>query len=452
MGASTIVLFLFWSLAAVTFFGRPKVSLFAYLLLAHIDVSGPFFNSSLSLGFENIVKVVVIPSILLWRVRGSLTWLHRPWPRSSWLWLLLSGYATLAILWSPAPLAAIKMSGYLLSYAILFVIFVDAWSAGLIDAAFIEFNLWAVFCLGMLQTYVLGNEFGSLEELAPRFTTFSSPQALAPCFLVMFAILQDMNIKARHATMSMVIAVTGIVMTGSRYVFFGLILFFVTRIALNAQEGRLRSTMKRIAKVCLVIAALLIVIVKFAPGNRLNELFESSMFGSDRYEQVSTVAWRIGIYSKALDEIADWNLSQFVFGAGTSSAGNLKAAFDPEFGGDILDANRSMHCEFLRAFYEWGLIGFGLMTAFLISLVRDLGGFTRAGKSGAKIAALSFLPTLLCGLAIENILSNSGAPAGTAIVLILSYALANREPLSTSQSDRKITSPKATGSVALAST
>src|ERR1044071_10283182 len=180
MGASTIVLFLFWSLAAVTFFGRPKVSLFAYLLLAHIDVSGPFFNSSLSLGFENIVKVVVIPSILLWRVRGSLTWLHRPWPRSSWLWLLLSGYATLAILWSPAPLAAIKMSGYLLSYAILFVIFVDAWSAGLIDAAFIEFNLWAVFCLGMLQTYVLGNEFGSLEELAPRFTTFSSPQALAP--------------------------------------------------------------------------------------------------------------------------------------------------------------------------------------------------------------------------------------------------------------------------------
>jgi len=131
----------------------------------------------------------------------------------------------------------------------------------------------------------------------------------------------------------------------------------------------------------------------------------------------------MGIYSAAVNEMSGWPFSKLLFGAGTSSAGGVKADFDPEFGGTLLDANRSMHNEFLRAFYEWGIIGLGLMVAFLASLLGDLGGFARFCRTVPKISMLSFFPTLMCSLAIENILSNSGAPAGTAIVLLIAYAM-----------------------------
>lgn len=447
VNTSSVIIFFFWGLTAITLLAQRKTSLFAYLLLVHIDVSGPSFRSAQSFGVENILKVIVIPTFLLWRMGAFSTYIHSPWPRTVKLWLLLISYATLAILWGPAPVAGVKMSGYLYSYIALFLVFLAAWAQGLIDAFFIEFNLWAVFLLGVLQTYVLGNEFGSLEELAPRFTTFSSPQALAPCFLVMFAILQDLRKDAKHARFSMMLAVIGIVLTGSRYVFVGLILFFFTRIILRAENGKIWLTVKRLAKGTTAAVALLIVVIRFAPGNRLNEFFESSLFGSDRYDQVSTVVWRLGIYDNAFDEMSHWSFRQFLMGAGTSSAGDLKAVFDPEFGGDILDANRSMHSEFLRAFYEWGVIGFGLLIAFLISLFLDLRGSIKPQRSTAKIAALSFVPTLLCGLAIENLLSNSGAPGGTAIVLILAYALL---PNALTKRDRSYAFSRSSGSVALA--
>jgi len=141
------------------------------------------------------------------------------------------------------------------------VVFLEAWCTKLIDVCFIQANLWVTFFLGVLQTYVLGNEYGSLEELAPRFTTFSSPQALAVLFLVMFILILDLRSLSKHPNLSLILATVGIVMTGSRYVFFGFALFFLARIVLVTEMSRLRITIKKMGQLGLLIAGLLIVVV-----------------------------------------------------------------------------------------------------------------------------------------------------------------------------------------------
>lgn len=414
-----IIELFFWTLTVAVLLLPRKEALFAYLLLAQVDASGPFFSSSSSLGIENLLKIVVIPTILFLR-SDAFRHLAAQWSWPVRWWIALTVYASVAIAWSPAPLSGVKMVGYLYSYLILFLVYKSAWAENAITFGMIEASLWCVFAIGLLQTYVLGNPYGTLEMLWFRFTTFSSPQALAVYFLAVFAMLMDAQPKTLSTFASLGLAIVGIVVTGSRYIFLGLFLFLLIRGVLHSGAGFWRVS-ARLLQTSAIVLFLFVAVVQFAPQNRLNELFESSLFGGDRYEEVATVAWRLGIYQQAFDDMSGWSVSKLLIGAGTSAGGNVKTTFDPRFEGEDLDANRSMHNEFLRAWYEWGLLGLAILILFLGSLFLQ---FRQSDRMRNRVVSvLSFSPAILLSLGVENILSNPGGPGGTAIVVLLAYGL-----------------------------
>jgi len=63
------------------------------------------------LGIENAIKVTLIPTILLWRMKEEISFDSR-FAKLRHIWLFFAGYACLAILWSPFKLPALKMLGY----------------------------------------------------------------------------------------------------------------------------------------------------------------------------------------------------------------------------------------------------------------------------------------------------------------------------------------------------
>jgi O-antigen ligase len=175
-------------------------------------------------------------------------------------------------------------------------------------------------------------------------------------------------------------------------------------------------------------AAFIIVIgsvAAVAPDNRIFALRHLVSHGRLNPDAIGTFEWRLGAYHTALDQIRTRPLIEDVFGSGTSSAAQAVVTFNPTaFPADTIDANRAIHNEFLRTFYEWGAIGSLLFLAFWIVLIA---GFARTIRSLGIRATQTFwglLPTLMLGLLLENVLAGSGTPVGTGFALVIAFTAA----------------------------
>ncbi|HEX3722914.1 MAG TPA: hypothetical protein VHV31_08995, partial [Nitrolancea sp.] len=156
--------------------------------------------------------------------------------------------------------------------------------------------------------------------------------------------------------------------------------------------------------------------------NRIFALREMVAHGHFNPDAIGTFAWRLGVYRTAIDQIEARNPVEDVVGSGTSSGAKVILEFNPTaFHANTIDANRSLHDEFLRAFYEWGIIGEALFLAFLGSLVMGLVRQTRAAGFETTWPFWGLLPTLGLGLLVENVLAGSGTPVGTGFVLVIAY-------------------------------
>ncbi len=142
------------------------------------------FDSTYSLGVENGIKIVIIPTILLLRFGWNPDW-PPAWKRIGAIWITLFALAAITIFWSPYRLSAMKMEGYLYSYFVIFAVLVIAWRHRWIDARVVMLAIVAAFILALIQTYPMGNPFGREDEntYAARFTSFCSPQAFAAFML-----------------------------------------------------------------------------------------------------------------------------------------------------------------------------------------------------------------------------------------------------------------------------
>ena len=96
---------------------------------------------------------------------------------------------------------------------------------------------------------------------------------------------------------------------------------------------------------------------------------------------------------------------------------------DPDhYDRDGIDANRVLHSEFLRALYEWGILGLGLLLAFLITTTAGFVKKITADRGGAALAFAGALPSIVMGLAIENILAGAASAGGVGILLAMTFA------------------------------
>ena len=125
--------------------------------------------------------------------------------------------------------------------------------------------VWLSFLLAAVQTYVLGNPFGSPPKLIieqARFTTFSAPQSYAAFLVSAAAVILFVPSKMtwRHDRLLTVVTgigiATGLVLVGSRYVFIGASMMLLVWGALALRTRLQRSTISRAAALRAVLVGL----------------------------------------------------------------------------------------------------------------------------------------------------------------------------------------------------
>lgn len=440
MAPDLLVDVLFWSLVvAVIQPFHSGVSIVAFLVLANLDMSGPWFDSTQQVGWANALKAIGLPLWLLLRgwlaVRSSREVSVRSLgayilgSRAMWLWAGLVTYSILAMAWSPDRLAALKLVAALISHSLVFAAALCFWLAGRLSTQAVLTAVLAMIALGALQSLVLG---GSYEAHASfhtrRFTSFSSPQSFAAGLVALSAVL----LWHPRWTPVSVLPIGGLVLlalvaNGSRIGFLG------------AVVGLLIWILRRFDKRRLAVVLGLLLIVGFAQTltgitpmlkeSRLAEVVRAADRGLVGLEEVSTLGWRLDMYDCIWQQLEDRSPGRLIVGSGTSSGGELEfTCTDRPYLN--LNPNRIIHCEFLRALYEWGLIGLLLMVALAIQLsvtaVRQWWLSTKlGGEQTPPMGPLaSALPMMLLSMALENTIQAAASPATVAFSVVLAQATA----------------------------
>lgn len=417
---------LFWPLALGTVLLPQRAAVLCLLTLAHIDPSGGAFSSATSVGFANVAKGTLLPAILLFRLR-PITLRPATWPLGAWLWIALCAYCAVGVLMSENRLAAVKMTVYLVDYFVVFLIFAEAWRRGVLTPREIAIAIIAAFALAALQTYVLGNDYGTNER---RFTSFCAPQAFAAFMLPAFAVLTLCGKRTILNVAASGLAMVGLVLAGSRYVFLGTVMFVLVAttcyvMSARRNRARLRRLLTSVAMMVASVAALLLFAATFSVGRLTGLASQDALLETTGAGAAGgTFVWRLGVYAMAFDQIVHRTPAQQVLGFGTSTGARLYRENFLDTSEEAFDANRIVHNEFLRSLYEWGLIGFGLLASVITTLGLFLIRTYRRTHSNYALVALATFPTMLLGLAIENVLSGPMVANGIAFSCAIGAAWA----------------------------
>src|SRR5262249_60321310 len=110
---------LFWALTAGVAFLPMRWATFCLILASHIDITSLTFASATSVGFENPVRIAVLPLLFLARAH-FLPLKYLPWSLPQKAWVALTIYAAVACFWGGFPLSTVKLVAYLLAYLVLY--------------------------------------------------------------------------------------------------------------------------------------------------------------------------------------------------------------------------------------------------------------------------------------------------------------------------------------------
>ena len=422
---------LFWLLALLTVALPARWSVLSLLLMVQFDLSGQAFYSAETLGIEKAVRVIVIPTLLLLRMRSEIS-LEPQFARLRGIWLAFCAYAVAATLWSPFKLSAIKMLGYLYAYCVIFLIFSVAWKKNWLRASVLAIAVWCSLLFAVVQTYVLGNPYGSLGnsygsvDFEFRFTSFTGAQSFAAFLLALLVLLvfcEEWNFLTLSAAAG---AVTGLLLTGSRSIFLGLCwVLLLSCVIFAKRKGKklsLGTVTKRMAVAACALLAMAGIVLRALPENRLNQMLSASVSSDQSLQDVGTFVWRFALYQKTIEELTHRNLPKLLIGSGTSSAATL--VLDTGFFQESnVDPNRALHDEFLRSLYEWGAPGLLLLLLFLFHAMRICFRQIRLDGAAEAWAFLAILVPLLISLTVENFLAEAASPGGVGYALVLTCML-----------------------------
>ena len=430
----------FWILTSLIVFLPVRWAAVFYLLLVQVDLSALSTFSISSLGYENAIKVILIPTLLLFRIRKEIE-LDAVSRKYLGFWALFTAYAALTILWSPYRIPAVKMIGYMYAYGVLLVVFSVGWHRKWFSAGVLMSIVWCSLAGATIQSYFLGNAFGS-DEFQWRFTTFAGAQSFAPFLMALSVLLLFQERLSISVFLTVAGAGLGLLLTGSRSAFLGflwvLLVYGIFSAVRSSKKVRLGAILKKMLLIAAALAVIFAIVIQLLPEDRLNEMVSAAMEKNSSIEDVGTFGWRLSLYLKTIDELSQRNIPQLLVGSGTSSGASLvlDQGFFLEEG---VDPNRALHDEFLRATYEWGVLGLFALLFLLGTLLRlALRMIAREGSVQAWAFLAIFAPLLL-SLTVENFLADSGSPGGVGYTLVLTCMLAangflsGKEPASVEQ-------------------
>jgi len=406
------------------------VSIGAYLVIAHLDLSGSGFASAASVGLGNLIKVVVLPTILLMRARwiGSREVIRS---RTFWVWVLFVIYVAVAALWSPLPLSALKQVGYLYSYTVFFVLLVGLYRA---DKR-LAYRVLSWSTLAAVGLGFVGYMLGGMRRMG-RYTVFSSMQSFG-LYLALVAVLV-LAFPRRYIVGGvpkwMLLPLLGIALAlnGSRtggVILLGAVLVYGTFYTLRGRfsYGFVMLTVGIVWVGCLLLG----ILANLTPTqrqmilteNRLLQPVSAILYPQYSFQDIGTFRFRLEMYQVVVGRIQE--RGNWLWGNGTSSAGDLIAKGIIEYRGydaRTVDANRIVHNEFLRALYEWGIVGLILFGGTLLGIIGiSLKNFVTQGRLEVWVVTLAFIGGLVVSMAVENILAGAGTPVGTAVALGMAH-------------------------------
>jgi hypothetical protein len=421
---------LFWICAAGVVLLPMRWAFFCFILASHLDITTLTFTSATAVGFENTTRIAGLPLVLLLRT-GVESFKSFLWTKPQKIWVALIVYTAIAGLWSTFPLSAAKMVVYLAAYFVLFGVFCAGWQGGWLDVAVIQLSAWCALVLAVVQTFFLENFFGGPEE---RFTSFSSPQYFAAFLVALLAILVFCSERTFFNYATCGALCLGIVVSGSRYVFVSAVALVVIACFQVASEDdgklRWRPNLKKLMPTLAAAGMVVLLLASFSPTNRIDELIYATaddQAGVSGVEDVGTFAWRLSIYADIFEKLDRRTALELFSGSGTSSGASLMLNHDPDhYDREGIDANRVLHSEFLRALYEWGILGLVLLVGFVIATSVGFVKKIAAEGGGVALAFAGALPSIVMGLAIENILAGAASAGGVGILLAMTYAWSGR--------------------------
>src|SRR5215469_3811098 len=423
-----IELVLFYALALGIVCLPLRWSLLCLLLAGNVAVNSPSFVSTSSVSWQNAIETVVLPIVLMLR----LTRFRFPrieWRFPSKVWVALIVYAAISILWSPFKLSGVKMVAYLVAWFVLYIVFHIAWRQRLLDQAQVIAALWGSISLACVQTYALGNPLFGVgdrvgEFVSAQFAPFRGPQYFGPFLACVLSLLLFSRERRRLRNLSILACLVALLLTASRYSLIEASFVLLAGCALwtgvLCAGGRVRfgRALTILGVVTLVFFGFRAVIARTMTDSRINQLLE---LGSqpDVAEQ-GDFGWRLLVYGRTLTTLSERPLLQKIFGSGTSSGGEVATEITDD-SLDSVDPNRTIHDEFLRAEFEWGLVGLSLGIGMLIYSLRKLWARSFRLNFLSAYAALAIMPGIFLALLVENPLAGPSGAEGLGYLLVLTY-------------------------------
>jgi hypothetical protein len=410
--------------------------LLAFLAASHFNLTTPGASATWTVGLGNTLRVMGLPLLLVVRSRARGLPIASRQPGFA-LWLGLTAYAALAVLWSRFPVAGVKMVGYLVSYGLSYVALLWAFHRRerAVRLAIRDSIVVAAF-LGAVQTWILGSPFDHLEA---RFTSFTSPNEFA-----MYLPLACALILARRRISLPTIAITAlagvlIVLGGGRAALLAYLAVVVVIPLGWAAERRSPLRVGVVSGILAVAASAGILMIMLLPTmlravSRPEELPRFArpigvLVGRYATSDIGTFRFREEMWRAVEDEAAAPGTVAFWRGNGTSSVGELVvngAVQYRNYDEWTVDANRLAHNEYLRAYYEWGAVGSALFAAFLLCVIGT--GLGRSMHDGGRVGSLAVTTVVIIifYLAVENVLAAAMAPVGLGCTLAIAWLAAPR--------------------------
>jgi len=422
-----VALFIILTVVTVVPIAPLGLSVSAYLILVHINLTGSDFTPATSIGVLNTIKVIVLPTVLLLRARLTGRKFVSKMAISS-LWFFFIAYVAIASFWTPFPIPALKQVGYLYAYTMLFSLF--AYLYGRDKASTYKVLSWSTLvALG----FTLMAYFGGITQRSNRLTSLVAPQSFGLYLALMAGVILAFPRRYVREGVPRIILIPVMLLmllfNGSRTGLAIVTFILAFREILLALLGRFSYKRTLIAlSGCILMISILLIGINFPQMTR--SLLTSSrslqpiavlVYPDYSLEDIGTARFRSNMYQLVLN---GWReKGNRLFGNGTSSAGDFIARGYISYRGYseyTVDANRTVHNEYLRALYEWGILGLLLLCCIVI-------GFVYVGIRAMKCERSQEACTLtasvigLVGIALTfgNLLAAAGSPLGIAATALL---------------------------------
>lgn len=438
-------LILYAVLLTLAIFAPLRWALVAYIMLSVVD----FNTANAGIGIFNAVRGILCPLFLLWRLRDFGG--HGPMITAPIAWLMLTGYAAIASVWSLFGLSAIKMVGEMAGSFLICMVFLRASKGGFLTpktALPITVGIISIAILRTAYIRVAGDVFSKLSGDTPdRFTAFTTGQAFAALLTALFAIaLGSKTLRPTTRWLLGLGLVAALLLDGSRLWLIALVV--ATVVALFISDSQLWAKILGFSAIALgliVVIAASQQIVDFLQGAhqyRIAAAITAAYEGNERDTGLGTVMLRRRLDAHANEMIKAGTVVQLLFGHGTSNGRLIRGEMNKGIG----DPNRAVHNEWLRVMYEWGIVGMILWLLFLASLMAFAYQGLIRDRLGYAKPLFIYLPAFCIGLSGENIIAGAGHAENIGLLVVIGIAaIAHRRkrPVAGSRDTRhtRMTSP-----------